>query len=68
MNKHSPIKLPASLLERASEKYDFGAALRVGAGTPAPVADPAPVAPVVVAQPLPVPAAPAPIAPVAPTS
>jgi protein-tyrosine kinase len=70
MNKHTPIKLPASLLERASEKYDFGAALRVGAGTPAPapVADPAPVAPVVIAQPLPVPAAPVPIAPVAPTS
>ena len=68
MNKHSPIKLPASLLERASEKYDFGAALRVGAGAPAPVAAPAPVPPVVVAQPLPVPAAPAPIAPVAPTS
>ena len=55
MNKHSPIKLPASLLERASEKYDFGAALRVGAGTPAPapVADPVPVATVAVAQPAP---------------
>jgi protein-tyrosine kinase len=63
MNKHSPIKLPASLLERASEKYDFGAALRVGAGTPAPmpVADPVRVAPAAVAQPV---AA----TPVAPTS
>jgi protein-tyrosine kinase len=28
MNKHSPIKPPASLLERANELYDFGAALR----------------------------------------
>ena len=63
MNKHTPIKLPASLLERASEKYDFGAALRVGAGTPAPVAvaDPVPVPPAAVAQPV---AA----TPVAPTS
>ena len=54
MNKHSPIKLPASLLERASEKYDFGAALRVGAGMPAPmpVADPIPAAPAAVAQPV----------------
>ena len=57
MNKHTPIKLPASLLERASEKYDFGAALRVGAGTPAPapapapIADPVPVAPVAIAHP-----------------
>lgn len=25
MNKHTPIKLPASLLERANEIYDFGA-------------------------------------------
>ena len=28
MNKHTPIKPPASLLERANELYDFGAALR----------------------------------------
>lgn len=28
MNKHTPIKPPASLLERANEIYDFGAALR----------------------------------------
>lgn len=28
MNKHSPIKPPASLLERASELYDFRSALR----------------------------------------
>ncbi|MEP7348738.1 MAG: AAA family ATPase [Sphingorhabdus sp.] len=40
MNKHSPIKKPAaSLLERASEIYDFGAALRGGA---APVAEQTP--------------------------
>lgn len=31
MNKHSPIKSSGSLLERASELYDFGAALRGGA-------------------------------------
>jgi protein-tyrosine kinase len=44
MNKHSPIKPPASLLERANEVYDFGAALRGGAPmvAPAPVADPIP--------------------------
>jgi protein-tyrosine kinase len=36
MNKHSPIKSTGSLLERASELYDFGAALR-GAGTIASV-------------------------------
>ena len=53
MNKHTPIKVPTSLLERASEKYDFGAALRVGAGAPARVADPIPAASVVVAQPAP---------------
>ncbi len=59
MNKHSPIKLPASLLERASEKYDFGAALRVGAGSPAPapVVDPVPVVPVAVTRPAPAPVA-----------
>jgi exopolysaccharide/PEP-CTERM locus tyrosine autokinase len=34
MNKHSSIKTAGSLLERASELYDFGAALRGGAGTP----------------------------------
>jgi exopolysaccharide/PEP-CTERM locus tyrosine autokinase len=36
MNKHSPIKPPASLLERANEMYDFGAALR----GPTPDAEP----------------------------
>ena len=36
LNKHSPIKPQASLLERASELYDFGAMLRGGDGT-APV-------------------------------
>ena len=35
MNKHSSIKPPASLLERASELYDFGSALR-GPAQPAP--------------------------------
>ena len=30
MNKHSSIKSAGSLLERASEMYDFGAALRGG--------------------------------------
>lgn len=34
MNKHSSIKTAGSLLERASELYDFGAALRGGAGIP----------------------------------
>ena len=44
MNKHSPIKPRASLLERASEKYDFGAALRGGAGAPTPTPMPHPAA------------------------
>jgi protein-tyrosine kinase len=35
MNKYSSIKTSGSLLERASELYDFGAALR-GNGTPSP--------------------------------
>jgi protein-tyrosine kinase len=43
MNKHSSIKTSGSLLERASELYDFGAALRTG-GIPqspaTPEADP----------------------------
>ncbi len=34
MNKHSSIKSAGSLLERASELYDFGAALRGGAANP----------------------------------
>jgi exopolysaccharide/PEP-CTERM locus tyrosine autokinase len=62
MNKHTPIKPPASLLERASEMYDFGAALRGGSNVPlfTPVPDPVPALPVV---------APAPVAaPMAPTS
>lgn len=62
MNKHSPIKPPASLLERANEIYDFGAALRGPALPPvqpqvAPQPDPVPAAPVVA------PFAPAPMAP-----
>lgn len=48
--KHSPIKPPASLLERAAEIYDFGSALR---GTSAPVVPP-------VAEPTPQVAEPAP--------
>ncbi len=42
MNKHTPIKPPASLLERANEMYDFGAALRGGSPVSAPVHDPVP--------------------------
>ncbi|MEQ1550265.1 AAA family ATPase [Sphingorhabdus sp.] len=40
MNKHTPIKPPASLLERANELYDFGAALRGPAKETAPVEQP----------------------------
>lgn len=39
--KHSPIKPPASLLERAAEIYDFGAALR-GQAEHAPLPEPEP--------------------------
>ncbi len=60
MNKHSPIKPPASLLERANSIYDFGAALRGGA----PMAPPAPIA-APVADPVPVPPAAAVPTPVA---
>jgi protein-tyrosine kinase len=71
MNKHSPIKPPASLLERANEVYDFGAALR---GMPAPTSIPAeeikpkayiPVAPASVAAPAPVVPVAEPVRPVA---
>ncbi len=70
MNKHTPIKPPSSLLERASELYDFGAALRgttppIVASPPpvsAPVAAPAPAVPTPSAEATPVPA---PIAPAA---
>lgn len=43
MNKHSSIKSAGSLVERAAEMYDFGAALRPGAvpAAPAAVAPPA---------------------------
>jgi protein-tyrosine kinase len=58
MNKHSPIKPPASLLERANAMYDFGAALRGGANAPLPAPAPAPVADPVPAKPAPVAAAP----------
>ena len=40
MNKHSSIKSSGSLLERASELYDFGAALRTG-GVPIVPTEPA---------------------------
>ncbi len=58
MNKHTPIKPPASLLERANELYDFGAALRGSApnNTPAPPLTPPVASPV---------AAPAPVIPLA---
>lgn len=54
MNKHSSIKSTGSLLERASERYDFGAALR-GGSTNAPIPPveepPVIVAPATVAAP-----------------
>ncbi|MBL0924748.1 MAG: AAA family ATPase [Sphingomonadaceae bacterium] len=56
MNKHSSIKSAGSLLERASELYDFGSALRGGQATAPvpPVEEPAsavvPVAPQAPAQ------------------
>jgi protein-tyrosine kinase len=40
MNKHSALRTSGSLLERAAEIYDFGAALR---GAPAPRPEPEPV-------------------------
>lgn len=58
MNKHSRIKPPASLLERANELYDFGAALRGPAKATAP-AEPPVAEPVVVPDHAPFPAAPA---------
>ena len=46
MNQHSPIKRRGSLLERASELYDFGAAVRPPilpeTSSPAPIPEPAP--------------------------
>jgi protein-tyrosine kinase len=72
MNKHTSIKSAGSLLERASELYDFSSALRTGglptaplAPSPAPV--PEPVAAPVSVQPAaaqPVAAAPVPVSPV----
>jgi protein-tyrosine kinase len=53
MNKHSSIKSSGSLLERANELYDFGAALR---GAPAIQVPP-------VVEPVTAPVAPAPVAP-----
>lgn len=68
MNKHTPIKPPASLLERANELYDFGSALRGPSKDAAqveqpiaqPVAKEAPVAPT--AAPIAAPAASPPLA------
>ncbi len=40
MNKHSSIKSSGSLLERASELYDFGAIMRSGGAAVAPAAPP----------------------------
>ena len=44
MNKHSSIKSAGSLLERASEKYDFGSSLRGGGSPVVPVPAPEPIA------------------------
>ncbi len=63
MNKHTPIKPPASLLERASDLYDFGAALRGGSALP-----PLPAETVPFAQPAPRPTAPHPVADATPTT
>jgi exopolysaccharide/PEP-CTERM locus tyrosine autokinase len=41
MNKHSSIKSSGSLVERAAEMYDFGAALRGNAAPVVPLAEPA---------------------------
>jgi exopolysaccharide/PEP-CTERM locus tyrosine autokinase len=56
MNKHSPIKPPASLLERANAMYDFGSALRgpTPEATPAPAETSAAPAPVAARAPAPV--------------
>ncbi len=56
MNKHSSIKSSGSLLERASELYDFGAALRTGGAPIMP-----PVVPVQTVAPAPLAAQPAPV-------
>jgi protein-tyrosine kinase len=60
MNKHSSIKSSGSLLERASEIYDFGAIMRSGGAPVAPVTQPEtpPVAPPVMPAPMPVAASP----------
>ena len=67
MNQHSSIKGRGSLIERATEIYDFNAALR---GRAAPAVDPAdlPPAPAVTPPVAPAPAAFVADAPVAPTS
>ena len=65
MNKHSSIKSAGSLLERAAEMYDFGAALRGGLAAVAPVVEVevAPVAPVIApVEPNPIPNAHVPMA------
>ncbi|MEE9433612.1 MAG: AAA family ATPase [Sphingorhabdus sp.] len=65
MNKHSSIKSTGSLLEKASEMYDFSAALRSGANAPAPIA-PVEPAPAVDSGPAPVAAKPLPKPPAVP--
>jgi protein-tyrosine kinase len=67
MNKHTPMKPPASLLERANAMYDFGAALRGGSTAPiaVPVADPLPAPAVAPAPAAPQPVTPPPVTPVA---
>ena len=56
MNKHSSIKSSGSLVERAAELYDFGAALRGNAAPVVPLAEPAvpAAAPVVTAPAAPI--------------
>lgn len=56
MNKHSSIKSSGSLVERAAEMYDFGAALRGNAAPVVPLAEPAvpAAAPVVTAPAAPI--------------
>ncbi len=52
MNKHSSIKSAGSLLERASEMYDFGAALRGTSAPAVPVVEPGAMPSPVVAEPV----------------
>ncbi len=67
MNKHSSIKSSGSLLERASELYDFGAALRTGGAPLTPIA-PAPIAAASAPAPAPAAVSVQPAAPVQPVA